>query len=61
MIIATNMPEYTTHHLWLQEQDDVQTSNYKHNHNHWYARMHNSPPMIVRAVWRIDMESLAWL
>jgi hypothetical protein len=54
MITVINMPEGTTHKLWLPEQD-----------NEWiwegqHARMDNSPPMISRAGQRINMGWSAW-
>ena len=60
MITVTNMLECTTHPLWLAEQDEEWTWNHQHGHGHQHARMPNSPPMIGRARWRIDMESSVW-
>ena len=50
-ILATNMPECTTHWLWLQGQNAEWTWNHKH-----HSRMHSSPPINVRAECRMDME-----
>ena len=48
MLIVTNMPECTTHLLWLVKQDEEWTWDHQHGHSHQHARMHNSPPMSAK-------------
>ena len=60
MITVTNMPECTTHLLWLPEQDKEWTWDDQHDHSHQHARMHNSPPMIARAGHWMDIGWSAW-
>ena len=52
-----NMPECTTHQLWVSEQDAEWTWNHKHHSSHQHARMHNSQTMGARAGCRIDIKS----
>ena len=54
---VTNTPECTTHHLWFPKQDKEWTWNNQHNDIHQYARMHNSPPIIPRVGWKMNIES----
>ena len=51
------MPKYTTHQLWVSEQDAEWTWNHKHHSSHQHARMHNSQTMGARAGCRIDIKS----
>ena len=58
-IPITNMPEWTTHLLWVPEQDAEWTWDHKHHSSHQHAWMHNSPPMSARAGCRMDIKPWA--
>ena len=60
MITVTKMPHYTTHQLWLGEQDEEWTWNHENDCSHQDAIIHNSHPRVSKAGWRIYMESWAW-
>ena len=55
-IPVANMPECTTHQLWLPKQDEEWTLNHEHHFSHHHARMHNSPSMSARGGCRMDMK-----
>ena len=60
MITVTNMPECTTHILWLPEQNEKWTWNNQHDHSNRNSSMHNSLAMISRAGQGMDMGWSAW-
>lgn len=52
------MPACTTHPLWFSEKNEEWKWACQHHHGYQCTRMHNSPPMIARGGWRMDMWSI---
>ena len=60
MISSNNIPDCSTHQLWLPKQDEEWMWDHQHDQSHQHANMHNSPPMIARAGSRMNTGLSAW-
>ena len=51
----SNILQCTTYTLWFPGQDEEWAWNNQHDHFLQYTAMHNSPTMIARGGWRMDI------
>ena len=58
-IPLTNMPECTTHPLWVPEQDEPWAWNHEHHVSHQKTRMYSSPAISAQAGCRMCMKPWA--